>query len=64
MKIFVLNNCRRYCWFAVPIVLFPSFKKGNFFDNLCQETVNQLGDFLDAAIWKKKTPQQILTTTN
>ncbi len=64
MKIFVLNNCRRYCWVAIPIVLSPSFKKGNFFDNLGQATLNQLGDFLDAAIRLDKTPQQNSTTTN
>jgi hypothetical protein len=42
----VLNNCRRYCWLAVLIVLFSSCKKGNSFDNSGQEAAaNQAADF-------------------
>ncbi|MGY0036697.1 hypothetical protein [Pedobacter sp. NJ-S-72] len=46
MKIFVLNNCRKYCWCAMVLVLFSSCKKGNPFDKLGQAAVaNQAADF-------------------
>jgi len=52
MKIFVLNNCRKYCWLAVLIVLFSSFKKGNSFDQSGQ--AEDLGMGSGTSAWLKK----------